>query len=246
MLKVSLFFIVISFLGAYSAFSQEIEGITFDKDSRLRINRVNIINLKTKESVFNDIKGEFRINVKSGDQIVAVLTGYHADTLVYKDQPALIFYLQRKAIPLREVWVQDSILSARKRYEELKKDYQSLNRLGNNQDLLLMNSGGVSIDAIWSAFSREGKNARRLTEILERDYQNNYIDEHFNKQIVKRVTDLKEGDKLEIFMLKYRPSYYFLIGANDYDLASYIKMAYVRFKKDPYYDDISLLQPIEP
>jgi hypothetical protein len=245
MVKVSFFFIIISFLGAFNAFSQEIEGITFDKDSRYRINRVNITNLRTKESIFNDIKGEFKINAKSGDQIVAVLIGYHPDTLSYKDQTALIFYLQRKAIPLREVWVQDSILSARKKYEELKKDYQSLNRLGN-QDFLLKNSGGIGIDAIWNSFSREGKNARRLTEVLERDYQNNYIDEHFNKQIVKKVTDLKEGEKLEIFMLKYRPSYYFLIGANDFDLASYIKMAYVRFNKDPYYEDVSLLKPIEP
>ena len=64
------------------------------------------------------------------------------------------------------------------------------------------NGVGLGIDAIWSAFSKEGKNARKLMETMERDYQNAFIDQIFTKDLVSKTTGLK-GDKLLIFMILY-------------------------------------------
>src|SRR5690606_17259457 len=142
--------------------------------------------------------------------------------------------------------VKDSVLLARKRYEELRKQFNALNRIGNNKDLLAVGGGsvGLSIDALWSAFSREGKNARRLMDVMERDYMNNFVDEKFNKTLISKVTGLT-GDKLAVFILNYRPSYYFVYGATEYDLVSYIKMAYIRCKKAPYPEELSELKAIK-
>lgn len=232
-------------IGASFAQEKEVEGIVFDKDTRYRLTRVNIKNLRTNISIYNTTKGEFKLSVKEGDKIVAAISGYRLDTITYNKQSAILFYLQRLAIPLQEVVVKDSVLSARKRYEEMRKQFNSLNRLGNNQDLLAIGSGsvGLSIDALWSAFSKEGKNARRLMDVMERDYKNNFIDEKFNKTLITKVTGLK-GDKLEVFILNYRPSYYFVYGASEYDLVSYIKMAFIRFNNHPYIENLSDLSPI--
>ncbi len=235
------------FIGVKLFAQQEpLAGLVFDKDTKQRLNRVSITNLRTNETVYNNSKGEFSIAVKPGDFLISKLNNYKNDTLKISNQTALIIYLQRLAIPLPEVLFKDSVLQAKAKYEETKKAFNQAVRLGNNKDILNISNGnvGLGIDAIWSAFSKEGKNARRLMEIMERDYQNNMIDQIFNKDLVSRVTGLK-GDQLLVFMLNFRPSYAFVMQANEYALGSFIKQAYMRFKMSPNFQDLSSFKPIK-
>lgn len=246
-MKILLAFTLI-FSFSFAALAQQEEsigGIIFDYDTKFRINKVSISNLRTQKSVFNNNKGEFFINVKKGDILISTLMGYKIDTLLYAGQTTILIYLKRRAIPLPEVVFKDSVLSAKDKYEETKKAFNQVNRLGNNKDLLNINQNGVGlgINAIWSAFSKEGKNARKLMETMERDYENAFIDQVFTKDLITKTTGLR-GDKLLIFMINFRPSYNFIIRANQYDVGSYIKMAYMRFKMIKY-EDISKLKPIE-
>lgn len=236
------FFACLNVFGQQETFT----GLVFDKDTKQRLARVRISNLRSQETIYNNSKGEFSLVARKGDLLLARLENYRSDTVKVGNQGVIIFYLKRLAIPLPQVTVKDSLLSAKERYEQAKKAFNQAVRLGNNQDLLAVGqSGGVglSIDAIWSAFSKEGKNARRLMEVMERDYQNNMIDQIFNKTLVQRITGLK-GDRLLIFMLNYRPTYDFVMKANDYVLASYIKMAYQKFMLSADAQDLSDLKPI--
>ncbi len=227
-------------------FAQEkiIEGIVFDKDTRYRLSRVKITNLNTLKSSYNSTKGEFNLSVKNRDLLVFSLQGYRNDTVKIVSQNTLVVYLQRLAIPLREVIVIDTALSPQQKYEETKKQFNRIYR-GNNKDLLSTGPGGVglSIDAIWSSFSKEGKNARKLAEIMERDFQNAVIDMRFNKTLVVKNTGLK-GEKLIAFMNVYRPSYAFMAKASEYELLSYVKIAYQKFSNYSFYQDVSNLKPI--
>ena len=235
------------FIGLKLFAQQEpLAGLVFDKDTKQRLNRVSITNLRTNETVYNNSKGEFSIAVKAGDFLISKLNNYKNDTLKISNQNALIIYLQRLAIPLPEVLFKDSVLQAKAKYEETKKAFNKAVRLGNNKDILNISNGnvGLGIDAIWSSFSKEGKNARRLMEIMERDYQNNMVDQIFNKDLVGRVTGLK-GDQLLVFMLNFRPSYNFVMQANEYELGSFIKQAYMRFKMSPNFQDLSSFKPIK-
>jgi hypothetical protein len=231
-----------------TAFAQEknIAGIVFDKETKFRLSRVKIINLQTKQTVFNSAKGEFYINAKPGDVLICNLMGYQTDSLKITNQETLIFYLKRLSIRLQEVVVKDSVLSAKAKYEEVKKDFNKLYRLGNNKDLITVGQGGagLGIDAIWSAFSKEGRNARRLLELMERDYQNNFVDQIFTRELVSRTTGLT-GDKLLIFMLNNRPSYIFISKASSYDLVNYIRLSFMRYNVYVNYQDVSGLKPIE-
>jgi len=221
------------------------EGIVFDKNTKTRLNRVNIYNPRLQQAVYNNTKAEFTINVKKGDIIISSLEGYKTDTFVVANQTSMVIFMQRLAIPLAQVTVTDKLQSAKAKYEDTKKQFNKMYRLGNNNDIFSVgpNGAGLSIDAIWSTFSREGRNARRLMEIMERDYQNQVIDQRFNTRIVERETGLT-GEKLLRFLIIYRPSYNFATKANEYEWLNYIKVAYNRFKNNPYYDDFSLLKPI--
>ncbi|RZK50934.1 MAG: hypothetical protein EOO87_18930 [Pedobacter sp.] len=90
---------------------------------------------------------------------------------------------------------------------------------------------GISIDKIYNALSREGKNARKLQRILTNDYKNNVVDQKFNETLVTNLTKLS-GIKLKDFMLTNRPSYDFVAYATDLDLVNYIL---AKVDENPYW-----------
>lgn len=238
----------IPFLFCALANAQEkiMDGIVFDKYTKARLNRVNIYNPRLQQAVYNNTKAEFSIGAKKGDIIICALEGYKTDTFLVANQTSIIVFLKRLAIPLAQVTVRDTVLSAKTKYENTKKEFHKMYRLGNDDDILSVGptGAGISIDALWSALSREGRNARHLMEIMERDYQNQVIDQRFNAKVVQRETGLV-AEQLLRFLISYRPSYYFALRASDYELLSYIKAAHNRFKTNPYYDDFLLLKPIK-
>jgi len=91
---------------------------------------------------------------------------------------------------------------------------------------------GLGIDALWNAFSREGRNAAHLRETIENDYKQDVVDSRFNSALVGRITGLT-GERLKDFMKKYRPGYYFLESASDYDLITSIRTNYRRYMRNP-------------
>ena len=91
---------------------------------------------------------------------------------------------------------------------------------------------GLGIDAIYSLLSKEGKNARYLQKIIERDYREMIINYRYTASLVKNVTGL-EGESLADFMQQYRPSYFFVLEASDYALIDFIKSSYKEYQKDP-------------
>jgi len=64
---------------------------------------------------------------------------------------------------------------------------------------------------------------------LVQQEQDKFIDHRFNKQLVRRLTNLT-GEALDSFMVMYRPNYEFTVLTSDYDFQSYIKKCYEQFK----------------
>lgn len=215
-----------------------IEGIVFDRDTRQRISRVYIYNLRTHTGFYNNIKGEFTTTAATGDTLVAAVHGYLVDTLTVRSQKTVLFSLRRNSILLQEVTVTDTAKNPQERLKQIKKEYKDIYRKGDPQDLLTtggsnnLGGAGLGIDALYSLLSKEGKNARYLQEIIERDYREMIINYRFTKSLVSGVTGLT-GESLEDFMQQYRPSYYFILSASDYSLISYIKDSFKQYQKNP-------------
>jgi len=214
--------------------SGAVQGIVFDKATGHRIGRVLVRNDRTKDNVYNNARGEFDLPMSLGDAVIAAREGYRTDTIVYQGQKVLLFYLERSAILIPEVDVfgrksPESVLKERR--EEFGKAYKS----ADPGDLISSRpAGGVGlgIDYIYNLLSREGRNARRLTGIIRREYEDNVIDSKFTRDMVHNLTGLK-GEHLDNFMSNYRPSYDFALTATPYELTSYIKSRYEIFKLNP-------------
>ena len=245
------FFVFIFLIACFtrtSAQERPVEGIVFDADSKHRLSRVYIYNLRTHKGFYNNIRGEFKTTAASGDTLVAATEGYRVDTVTIRSQGVVLFHLRRNSIQLREVVITDTLLSPEERLRLSKREYKDAYRKADPQDLFQLNTGnrlggaGLGIDALYSLLSREGKNARNLQKIIERDYRESIIDYRFTAGLVGRVTGLS-GDTLRDFMQQYRPSYYFILEANDYELISFIKENLKQYKKDPSANRVRLIIP---
>lgn len=234
-------------LPALTVFAQDkpVAGLVFDKTTKERIAKVNIRNLRNGQSVYNNLKAEFKILAQSGDALVISKQNYFSDTLKVPANLDMAVYLKASSIMLKEVNVRDTILSAQRQLELTKKAYSKIYGSLNNRDLLTISPGagaGIGIDAIWNMVSRSGRNAEHLRNIIEQDYKINVIDQRFSKALVQRVTGLKEP-QLSSFMVRYRPSYYLVTTASDYEFATYIKANVKRFLRNP---NVVALPSIKP
>lgn len=215
-----------------------VRGVVFDLDSKIRLARVQILNTRTQQSFFNNTKGEFKTNAQKGDLLVARLQGYRSDTVIVAEQNDLIFFLKRTSIRLKEVIIRDTLVSPEKKLKEIQEEYKNIYLKGNSSDLLAIGGSngqggaGLSIDALYSAFSREGKNARKLQKIIDRDYKEVVIDYRYTPLLVQKATGLT-GLKLKDFMQQYRPSYAFTLEATDYQLFLFIHSSYQKYLKNP-------------
>lgn len=89
---------------------------------------------------------------------------------------------------------------------------------------------GLDLDQLINVF--RFKRNRRLAAFQERlieDEHDKFIDHRFTRYIVKKITAL-DGNQLDSFMFRFRPSYQFTKVATDYEFYDYIKLAYKDYK----------------
>lgn len=215
-------------------FDGQIQGIIFDKDTKDRVSRVNIQDATSGKTYYNNLKGEFKIDAKPGDQLIFTKEDYRPDTITLKDNANLAVYLQRLAIPLREVTITDTLVTPQQRLIANRKEYSKAygsNAYNNPFSTAPGGGAGISIDAIWNSLSRSGRNAQHLQGIIQHDYEQNVIDYRFNRTFVGNVTKLKDQE-LTDFMTRYRPGYYMVTTATDYEFIVYIRNNLKRFKRN--------------
>jgi hypothetical protein len=89
---------------------------------------------------------------------------------------------------------------------------------------------GFDLDEIIRVFQfRRNKNMLKFQERLIEQEHDKFIDHRFNKQLVRRMTNLTDTE-LDSFMVAYRPTYEFAATASDYEFNSYIKKCFEYFK----------------
>jgi hypothetical protein len=153
--------------------------------------------------------------------------------------------MKSKAIQLKEVTIKDTLLDPQKRLLATKRDFSKVYGSLADKEFLTISPGGgagLGIDAIWNSLSRSGRNAAHLRETIEIDYRQDVIDYRFNKTLVGRVTGLKDKP-LADFMVRYRPGYFFVTNATEYEFITSIKNNYRRYLRNTR---IRPLQPLYP
>jgi hypothetical protein len=221
---------------AIYAFAQQkpVSGFVVDRETKLRLAKVYIYNSSIDDGFYNNTKGEFLANVKPGDTLFAALSGHAMDTVVYRGQSAIIFQLRSLGIRLKEVSIYGKAKTPQELYKSKLEEYKYKLDQGSSKDLLNLGQRGVGlgIDAIYNLLSRDGKNARQLQKILEKDYKEQVIDYRFRADYVMGLVDIKE-ENLQDFMTQYRPTYQFVLSASEYAFIQFVKNSYASYKRNP-------------
>lgn len=214
--------------------AQTVQGFVLNKENKLRLAKVYIYNSRTDVGIYNNAQGEFTIPVQKGDVLIAALEGYMVDTITYTGQTAVYFQLQPLAIQIKQVDISLSRATPEEQRAKTLREYKYAIDRGSTKNVFTMSNGvaGIGIDALYNLVSREGKNARRLQQILERDYHESLIDFRYRPEMVSRILGI-HGFELQDFMVQFRPTYLFTMNANEYTFTQFIKNSYATYKRAP-------------
>jgi len=220
------YFMVLAISG--KAQLREIAGlVTFNNE---RTSGVIVKDLNAHTQTLSNERGEFKLHTAIGDTLITNKTVFLNDTIVVANQQDLLIQLRKPAFMLKTVVVSSTRFSPESTYEQNKKDYKSIYFKGDKSNMIfiplglpgLLSAGiALNIDKLYSALSKEGKDARWLQTHLTRDYKDSVVDKRFNP-LAAQVTGYKDK-KLKDFIMDNRPSYEMVSRSSDYDLVQYIK-----------------------
>jgi len=224
-LRILLLFCFILF--GFNIKAQTISGMVTGASERL--SGVMITNLRTAEKHISDERGVFSIVAKSGDTVLTSKLYYKTDTTVYNGQDYLIIQLRQTTRVLKPVNITDTLVNPLNVYNQNKKDYKDIYWKGDDKHIVSIPlyigplvGLDFNIDKIYSALSKQGKDARRLQRSLAQQYRDDVVDRRFSKTFVAKITGYN-GKKLDDFIMLYRPSYEFIVKASTYDIIQYIR-----------------------
>ena len=225
--------------GAMAQKERTVYGKVVDVENGKPINSVTIINKRTKQRAVSNAKGDFFIWASAGDSILTVAVGYKGNGIKYdgtSNKPTITMKLD--AIALAEVVVTE------KRNENLKAEIDAFlrnpgGRAGMRQEIMknmistqnLSQPGiGISIDALYDMFSKQGKSRQKVAEFEMRDAKKFYAELRYNKRWVNYLTKL-EGEELDTFMKFCTMSDDYILRASDYDLTYEVFKCFRQFKR---------------
>lgn len=229
-----LVFLLLGF--SVSAFSQyKIRGIVYDSTHNIPMAAVTVLSTSGKGTITNS-NGEYEIEVAEKDSI----------WFSYLNKPTVKFPVLTIANPfgfdislkvsvpvLKEVTVrqrdyrQDSIAN-RETYAKIF-NYQKPKLKAVTPSYGV--AAGFDVNEIINAFRfKRNKSIQSFQKRLLQQERDKSVQHRFNKGLVVRLTGLKDAE-LDSFMTIFRPPYFFVMNAAEYDFQKYIKDSYERFKK---------------
>ncbi len=207
-----------------------IKGKVTDAKTHQPIPLVNVRNINKETSTITDSTGQYNITAKNYDRIVFSYIGYTSDTIrvnaLYQNQ---IIDIQMKE--QKYSFAPVDIIGSRPNYrrDSLERRKWFSSALNENKT----NGWGAvehPISALFDAISGKRKRLWRFQKDYKAYEQQKYIASRIQRNKIKKLFDLK-GDSLTAFLIWYKPNYYFVRNATDYELLVDLKKAVKRFRK---------------
>ena len=220
MKRVVVFFLFILLVSGAQA--QTLKGIVMELDSSKPIQQVEVKNVRTDVLVETTASGEFSIDANVNDLLTFGYPGYRLDTLVVVDHELKRVYMT----PLKDFNILEDVEITDLSDVQLEEEIRLARERGKS--VHTAQGGGIAISPS-RLFGREAKEARRRYELLIEEKENRVINARFNEGIITPIIPLK-GRDLDLFMVKFRPSYEFVEQSDDEQIRLYIMDSYKEFK----------------
>ncbi len=233
-----------------------IAGYVFESEGLEPIPHVNIYVQRTRKGTITNQRGYFVLKASLNDTIVFSSLGYERKYAVVTDSvkertDELIILMEKKFYELMSV----DIIELR-RYQQLKYEIVNMqlpddeyvfafeNFPSRPADIDYHSRAGLSdfglvfspITALYDAFSREGRERRKLQELLERDRVRAQVEEKISLRDIANIANMNISEA-EAFLnwCNFPPE--FILSLNDYDLTLIVMQRLEQFKRTRYYKE---------
>lgn len=250
------FIILLSFKALYSQSEIQhlnvIKGFIIDDSTGIEIPFANIFNESERTWVHAQENGSFSIWADIGDTLVVTAIGYFSELIFLTDtllKDSLIIKLETRTYEIGE-----AIIKVPKKYSLFKEDVLNLELpktgLDSVSETLTNTSKQVvkqaeydrMVDEVFnrpegtlfvlgaSIRSKNEKDKRKIKKIRSKEEQQNLINQKYNRDVIKKHTDLDEK-QIFPFMQFCNFSNEFILESNEYEIAEAISLKINEFKK---------------
>jgi hypothetical protein len=232
------FFLIVLLLGNICcAQTITVHGQAYDKESKLPLPKLMIINKKTNNGLFADSEGKFTISMQQSDTLLLSAVGFKAKKITlkdsaYKKEYDIVIPLEKLYFILKEV----SVFAPRS-LNEIQKDIDKIgSKLYKKPQLMDYVSsgpnGGAAISPItylYDRFSKFSKSKQKVAEWENEDLRRDVLKDLFRVYIKHDIIDLDE-EEFDAFIKYLQLSDDFIINASQFELVMAIKGRYESFK----------------
>ena len=205
-----------------------VNGQAFDKESRLPLSRLMIINERTNQGIFADAEGKFSISAKQSDTILFSAVGFLIKKICLKDSIfKKKYYVEVSLLKLQYTLKEISVFASRN-LNEIQKDIDKLG-VKNNYSIEGLNSFESPITFLYERFSKFGRSKQKVAEWENEDLKRDILKDLFRLYIKYEIIDLDDKE-FDAFIKYLNLSDEFIQNSSQFELVMAIKGKYESFK----------------
>lgn len=205
-----------------------IYGQAYDKETKLPLPKLMVINTRTNNGFFADAEGKFSVLLQQTDTLMLSAVGFKVKKVclkdsVYKKEYDVTIPLEKLYFTLKEV----SVFAPRS-LNEIQKD---IDKLGVKRTYTTQNIDAISspITYLYERFSKFGQSKQKVAEWENEDLRRDVLKDLFRVYIKHDIIDLSE-EEFDAFIKYLRLSDEFIMNATQFELVMAIKGRYESFK----------------
>jgi hypothetical protein len=207
-----------------------ISGQAYDRESKLPLPKLMVINKRTGVGLFADSESKFSISAKQTDTILFSAIGFKMKKICLRDSVEkprfyLIIPLERLSYTLKEVSV-----FAPRTLNEIDKDISGLDSVHSyNRNFHDINGLESPITYLYERFSKFARSKQKVAMWENEDLKRSILKDLFRIYIKHDIMDLNE-EEFDAFINYCNLSESFIKNATQFELVMAIKGKYESFK----------------
>jgi len=227
--------ILIVFLGMFFVSKTEaqelvvIKGQAYDKDSKLPLPRLMIINKRTNIGVFADEEGKFVIKVKQNDTLIFSAIGFIFKKVTMADSVVKASYTIKVPLEKLQYTLREISVFANRTLSEIDKSIAELDSNKTYASFKDINGLESPITYLYMRFSKFGKSKMLVAQWENEDLKRDILKDLFRLYIKNDIIDLNETE-FDAFIKYCNLSEEFIKTASQFELVMAIKGKYESFK----------------
>ena len=225
---------LLAWSGSAWAQGKYVVGTVIDQTTKSAVNKVTVVNQRTRQRGRTNESGRFFMTVQPGDSLIITSQLYNRTGIKYdgSDNPTLI----AKALPPMPYRVVelDEVTVTGKRYEEVKREIRQIldeptaSKKVTGEQTFDRLADGAGVTLLYEMFGKRPKSDRKAYYIMQQDRRHALALERF-RLLTEQSTDLK-ADEIDRFFDFCDLDDEFLLKAEDYDLINTIQQLRNRYR----------------